>query len=52
MVKLQRGAAYAILTFNKLVIDLIDGKVPAIKPQLAYFEKYGADGLQAFWGYC
>lgn len=47
--KTPKGAAYAILTFNKLVIDLIDGKVPAIKPQLAYFEKYGADGLQAFW---
>lgn len=47
--KNPKGAAYATLKFNKMVIDLIDGKVPAIKPQLAYFEKYGAYGLRAFW---
>lgn len=47
--KTPQGAAHAIVTFNKLIIDLIADKVPAIKPQLAYYEKYDAYGIQAFW---
>jgi orotidine 5'-phosphate decarboxylase len=43
------GAASAILRFNKEIIDLIYDKVPAIKPQLAYYEKYDSFGVDAFW---
>jgi len=43
-----RGAAYAITIFNKLLIDAIYDIVPAVKPQLAYYEMLGADGIRAF----
>ncbi len=43
------GAADAILTFNKALIDVICGIVPAVKPQLAYFELYGVPGITAFY---
>lgn len=47
--KTPKGAASAIFEFNKIVIDLIYDKVPAIKPQLAYYEKYDFYGVEAFW---
>jgi orotidine-5'-phosphate decarboxylase len=37
-----------ITYFNKKIIDSIYDLVPAVKPQLAYYEKYGIDGLKAF----
>lgn len=43
-----KGAAEAILMFNKKIIDSVFDVVPAIKLQLAYYEMYGIDGLQAF----
>lgn len=42
------GAATAILYFNRKIIDAVYDIVPAIKPQLAFFEKYGVEGLKAF----
>jgi orotidine-5'-phosphate decarboxylase len=42
------GAADAILTFNKMIIDSIYDIVPAVKPQLAYYEMYGLKGLEVF----
>lgn len=47
--KNSKGAGYAIFEFNKLIIDCVYDKVPAVKPQLAYYEKYGQFGLEAFW---
>ncbi|KSU23896.1 Orotidine 5'-phosphate decarboxylase [Lactococcus lactis subsp. lactis] len=47
--KTPRGAGYAILEFNKMIIDLVADKVPAVKPQLAYYEKYDQYGIEAFW---
>lgn len=44
------GAAHAILQFNKGIIDAIYDIVPAVKPQLAYYEMYGIEGLKAFEG--
>lgn len=43
-----KSAAEAILEFNKRLIDSICDLVPAVKPQLAYYEMYGIDGLIAF----
>jgi orotidine-5'-phosphate decarboxylase len=42
------GASEAIIRFNKMIIDSIFDQVPAVKPQLAYYEMYGIDGINAF----
>lgn len=42
------GAAEAIINFNKRLIDAVCDIVPAIKPQLAYYEMYGYEGVKAF----
>lgn len=42
------GAAAAILSFNKGLIDALCDIVPAVKPQLAYYEMFGLEGLKAF----
>ncbi|EGD47200.1 orotidine 5'-phosphate decarboxylase [Ruminiclostridium papyrosolvens DSM 2782] len=43
-----KGASEAIIAFNKMLIDSIYDEVPAVKPQLAYYEMYGIEGLIAF----
>lgn len=40
------GAAKAILEFNKTLIDSLYDIVPAVKPQAAYYEMYGIEGLK------
>ncbi|MCS1382146.1 orotidine-5'-phosphate decarboxylase [Lysinibacillus sphaericus] len=47
--KNENGAAFALLEFNKLIIDAISEDVAIVKPQLAYYEEYGAPGIEAFW---
>lgn len=42
-----KGAAKAIYRFNKGIIDAICDVVPAIKPQSAYYEMYGHQGMKA-----
>ena len=41
------GAAEAILTYNKAIIDAICDIVPAVKPPAAYYEMYGWQGMKA-----
>jgi len=41
------AAADAILTFNKGLIDALFDIVPAVKPQCAYYEMYGWQGMRA-----
>ncbi len=41
-----KGAAKAILEYNKGIIDAIHEVVPAIKPQAAYYEMYGPAGVK------
>lgn len=41
-----KAAAKAILTYNKGIIDEIYDIVPAIKPQAAYYEMYGWEGMK------
>ncbi len=44
-----KGAAKAILEFNKGLIDALCDIVPAVKPQAAYYEMYGAPGVKALY---
>ncbi len=41
-----KGAAHAILRFNRELIDAICDIVPAVKPQSAYYEMYGIPGIK------
>ena len=41
-----KGAAKALLAFNKALIDALCDIVPAVKPQCAYYEMYGYQGVQ------
>ena len=45
--KTLEGAAEAILLFNKGIIDAICDVVPAVKPQCAYYERFGWQGMKA-----
>ncbi|MDR1796370.1 MAG: orotidine-5'-phosphate decarboxylase [Clostridiales Family XIII bacterium] len=42
------AVAFAFLKFNKQVIDATCDVVPAVKPQIAMYERYGLDGLRAY----
>ena len=44
--KTLEGAADALLTYNKGLIDALWDVVPAIKPQAAYYELYGWPGVR------
>ena len=47
--KSLKGAAKAILEFNKGIIDEIHDICPAIKPQAAYYEMYGYEGVKTLY---
>ena len=40
-----KGASEAFWLFNKEIIDAVYDLVPAVKPQVAMYEMYGADGV-------
>ncbi len=42
------GAADALWQFNKAIIDCTCDLIPAVKPQIAMYEQFGIEGLQAF----
>lgn len=41
------GAAKAIIEFNKGLIDATCDIIPAVKPQLAFYEMFGIEGMKA-----
>ncbi len=43
-----KGAAKAVLEFNKKIIDSVHDIVPCVKVQIAYYEQYGRAGMKAF----
>lgn len=43
-----RAMAYAILVFNKALIDALYDIVPAVKPQIAFYEQYGTAGIECY----
>lgn len=45
--KTLEGAAAALLAYNKGLIDALCDIVPAVKPQAAYYEMYGWQGVKA-----
>ncbi len=45
--KTLEGAAAALYEFNKALIDELYDIVPAVKPQAAYYEMYGWQGVKA-----
>lgn len=42
------AAAFSLLKFNRQVIDAVADIVPAVKPQIAMYERYGLDGIRAY----
>ncbi len=42
------GACKAILEFNKELIDSVYDIVPAVKPQIAFYEMFGEEGIKVF----
>lgn len=45
----KKSAADSIIEFNKRLISALYEIIPAIKPQLAYYEMYGVEGIRAFY---
>jgi len=43
-----KGAAESILIFNKGIIDAVHDLVPAVKPQIAFYEQYGVEGMATY----
>ena len=43
---------HALIEFNRGIIDAVHDLVPAIKPQIAFYEKYGIEGLIAYKDAC
>ena len=39
---------HTIIEFNRLIIDAVKDIVPAVKPQMAFYEQYGSQGVKAF----
>ncbi len=46
--KTPKAVAEMFIEFNKNIIDDIADIVPAIKPQIAMYEKFGLEGLRAY----
>ena len=46
--KTFEAAAQSFLIFNKKIIDAVKDVVPAVKPQIAFYEKYLSPGIKAF----
>lgn len=44
-----KGAAKALLKFNKGLIDALYDIIPAVKPQAAYYEMYGTEGVKTLY---
>ena len=43
-----RGAAEAVWQFNKEIVDHIWDLIPAVKPQIAMYEQFGVEGMEAY----
>ncbi|MDE4541918.1 MULTISPECIES: orotidine-5'-phosphate decarboxylase [unclassified Thermoanaerobacterium] len=44
-----KGISEAIYYFNKGIVDAVFDVVPAVKIQIAFYEIYGANGIEAFY---
>lgn len=46
--KTLTAVAAGIIEFNQGIIDAVASHVPAVKPQIAFYEQYGYQGIRAF----
>lgn len=46
--KTLEGVSEAIIEYNKALIDATYDIIPAIKPQIAFYEMFGIAGMEAF----
>ncbi len=46
--KSPKAISRAFYEFNKAIIDSVYDIVPAVKPQIAMYEQFGAEGIQAY----
>lgn len=46
------GVSKAIVEFNKALIDSTYDIIPAVKPQIAFYEMFGTHGIDAFCKTC
>jgi len=46
--KTPKGAAEAFYMFNKEIIDATYDLIPAVKPQIAMYEQFGAEGITGY----
>lgn len=46
--KTPKAVGQMFIKFNKVIIDEIKDVVPVVKPQIAMYEKYGLEGLNAY----
>lgn len=46
--KTPKAAAQAFYMFNKEIIDAVYDLIPAVKPQVAMYEQFGADGIESY----
>lgn len=47
-----KAVSECIIEFNRGIIDAITPHVPAVKPQIAFYEQYGIEGLIAYQDAC
>lgn len=50
--KTKKAIAASLLEFNINIIDAVKELVPVVKPQIAFYEMYGPEGLWAFASTC
>ena len=43
-----QAGAFALFRFNCEIIDAVAGIVPAVKPNIAFYERYGLDGINVY----
>lgn len=46
--KTPKAIGSMFLKFNREIIDSVEDLVPAVKPQIAMYEKYGIEGIKAY----
>ena len=46
--KTPEAVAEMFLAFNRAIMEAVQGIVPAVKPQIAFYERYGLAGLAAY----
>lgn len=47
-----KAVSFALIEFNRGIIDAIYDLVPAVKPQVAFYEQYGIEGMIAYKDAC